>query len=60
MSVSTWKVKLCKLAPTVTALRILNLACPKVRAKPFYVHENQCTKILNLSSPVVVKSHHLL
>ena len=24
-----------------------------VRAEPFYVHESQCTQILNLSSPVI-------
>ena len=51
MSISTWKVKRCKLAPTVTALRTRNFACTNVRAKPFYVHENQCTQIPNLSSP---------
>ena len=28
-----------------------NFACTNVRAEPFYVHENQYTQILNLSSP---------
>ena len=46
MSISTWKVKRCKLAPTVTALRTCNFACTNVRAKPFYVHENQSSPVL--------------
>ena len=41
------------LAPTVTVLCIRNFTWMIVRAKPFYVHENQCTQILNLSSPVI-------
>ena len=51
MSISTWKVNRWKLAPTVTALRTRNFECRNVRAKSFCVHENQCTQILNLSSP---------
>ena len=38
--------------PTVTVLCTGNCACMNVHAEPFYVHENQCTQILNLSSPV--------
>ena len=53
VSISTFKIKQCKLAHTVTVLCTPNFACTNVRAKPFYVHENQCTQILNLSSPVV-------
>ena len=45
-------VKQCKLASTVTALCTRDFACTNVRAKPFYVHKNQCTQILNFSSPV--------
>ena len=41
MSVSTFKIKQCKLAPTVTVLCTHNFACTKFR----------WTKILNLSSP---------
>ena len=51
MSVSTFEIKQCKLAPTVTVLGTHNFACMNVRAKLFYVHENQCTQILYLSSP---------
>ena len=51
MSISTFKIKQCKLAPTVTVLGTHNFACMNVRAKLFYVHENQCTQILYLSSP---------
>ena len=50
MLISIWKVKLCKLALSVTAPCSRNFSCTKVRAKPFYVHENQCIQILNLSS----------
>ena len=53
MSISTFKIKQCKLAPTVTVLGTYNYACTNVRAKPFYVHENQCTQILNLSNPAL-------
>ena len=52
MSLSTWKVKGYKLAPNVTALCTCNFVCTNMHAKPFYVHENQCRQILNLSSPV--------
>ena len=31
MSISTWKVKLCKLAPTVTALCTRNFMCTKIK-----------------------------
>ena len=51
MSIGTFKITQCKLAPTVTFLCTRNFACTNVCAKPFYVHENQCTQILNLSSP---------
>ena len=51
MSISTFKIKRSKLAPTVTVLGTYNYACTNVRAKPFYVHENRCTQILNVSSP---------
>ena len=33
-----------------------NFVCMNVRAKPFYVHVNQCTKISDLSSPVIDQS----
>ena len=51
MSISTIKIKQRKLAPTGTVLCTHNFACTNVHTKPFYVHENQCTQILNLSSP---------
>ena len=51
MSVSTFKNKQCKLAPTVTVLCTHNFACTNVCTKLFYVYENQCMQILNLSSP---------
>ena len=51
-SISSWKVKQCKLAPTVTASRTRNFPCTNVRVKPFYMHKNQGTQILNFSSPV--------
>ena len=54
MSISTIKIKQCKLAPTVTVLCTHNFACTNVHTKPFYVHENECMQILNLSSPVNV------
>ena len=56
MSISTLLIKRCKLAPTVIVLYTRNFACINVRAKPFYVHENQCTQILNLWSPVIGQS----
>ena len=52
MSITTFKIKQCKLATTVTVFWTLNVVCTNVRAKPFQVHENQCTQILNLPSPV--------
>ena len=51
VSISTSKIKTCKLTPTVTVLCIHYFASTNVHAKPFYVDENQCTQILNLSSP---------
>ena len=51
MSISTLYIKRFKLVSTVTALRTCNFAFTNVHAKPFYVHENQCTQISNLSSP---------
>ena len=51
MSISTFKIKQCKLAPTVTVLCTHSFACINVHAEPFYVPENQCMQILNLSSP---------
>ena len=51
MLISTFEIKQCKLAPTVTVLYTRNFACTNVRAEPFYVHESQCRQILNLSSP---------
>ena len=51
VSVSTFKIEQCKLAPTVTVLSTYNFACMNKYAKPFYMHENQCTQISNLSSP---------
>ena len=51
MSISIFKSKQCKLAPTVTALGTDNFAYTNVRAKLFYVHENSSIQILNLSSP---------
>ena len=59
MSVSTLYIKRCKLAPTVTFSCTRNFACKNLRAKPFYVHENQCTQILNLSSPEVVGQSYI-
>ena len=51
MSVSIFKSKQCKLAPTMTALGTDNFAYTNVHVKLFYVHENPCTQILNLLSP---------
>ena len=54
-NIKRWQLancKWCKLAPTITVLCTCSFACTKVRAEPFHVHENQCTQILNLSSPV--------
>ena len=51
MSISTFKIKQCKLVPTVTVLCTHNFVCTNVRTKPFYMHKNHCTQILNLSSP---------
>ena len=42
MVISKLSITSCKLAPTVTVLCTRNFACTNVRAKPFYVHENQC------------------
>ena len=36
----------------MTFLYTHNFACTDMHAKPFHVHENQCTQILNLLSPV--------
>ena len=52
MVISKLQIKRCKLAPTVTFSCTRNFACTNVREEPRYVHENQCTQILNLSSPV--------
>ena len=35
--------------PTATVSYPHNLACANVHVKPFYMHENHCTQILNLS-----------
>ena len=51
VSMSTFKIKQCKLAPPVTVLCTHNFACTNMHTEPFYVHENQCNQILNLSSP---------
>ena len=51
MTISTFKIKQCKLAPTMTVLCTHNFACMNVCTKPFHMHENQCTQILNLLSP---------
>ena len=48
MSISTLQIKQCKLVPTATVSYPQNLACANVNVKPFYMHENQCTQILNL------------
>ena len=37
--------------PAVTVLCTCNFTYMIVRAKPLYMHENQCSRILNLSSP---------
>ena len=37
----------------MTVLCTCNFTCMIVRAKPYYVHGNQCTQILNFSSPVL-------
>ena len=50
ISISTFKIKQCKLAPTMTVLCTHNFACTNVRRKLFYMHENQCLQILNLLS----------
>ena len=52
VSISTLSIKQYKLVPTVTVLCTSNSACMNVHTKPFYLHENQYTKILNLPSPV--------
>ena len=52
MSISTFKIKQCKIVPTVTVLCTHNFACTNVLAKPFYKHENQCMQIFNLLNPV--------
>ena len=61
MSISTFKIKQCKLAPTVTVLCTHNFVCMNVCAKPFYVLKDQCMKIFNLASPnsslIVTVSH---
>ena len=40
MSIFTFKIKQCKLAPTVTVLCKHNFACTNKHAKPFHVHKN--------------------
>ena len=52
MTISKLYIKRCKLTPIVTVLRKRNFGYTNVRAEPFYVHENQCTQILHLLSPV--------
>ena len=42
MSIITFKIKQCTLAPTVTVLWTHNFASTNLHAKPFYMHENQC------------------
>ena len=49
MSVSTLTIANLTIA-TVTVLCARNYASMDVREKQFYVHENQCTPILNLLS----------
>ena len=51
MAVTKLYIKRYKLAPIVTVLCNRKFACMNVRAEPFYMHENQSTQILNLSSP---------
>ena len=53
VSISMFKIEQCKLAPTVTVLCTHNFACMNMCVKPFYMHENQCTQISNLSSPKI-------
>ena len=55
MSISTFKIKQYKLAPTVTVLSTHSFACMNMCLKPFYVHENQCMQILYLLSPEIKK-----
>ena len=33
--------------------------CANVRPEPFYVHENQCTQLLNLLSPGTINNNHM-
>ena len=58
MPISIFKIKQCKLAPTVTVL-CTHKTCTNVLTKPFYVHQNQCMQILNLSSTVKCVSYVL-
>ena len=51
MAISKLLIKQSNLASIVTVLRTRNSECTNVRADPFFVPENQCTQILNLSSP---------
>ena len=53
MSISALSIKWCKLSSLVTFLCTHNLLSRNVHLKPFYVHKNQFTQILNLLSPVV-------
>ena len=55
MSISTFQIKRCKLVTTVTVLNTRSFVSTNVYAKPFYMHENQCTQILSLLSPLVCK-----
>ena len=40
MSISIFKIKQCKLAPTEPVLGTHNFVSMNVRANPFYMHEN--------------------
>ena len=40
MSISIFKIKQCKLAPTEPVLGTHNFVYTNVRTKPFYAHEN--------------------
>ena len=53
MSISTFKIKQCKLVPTLTVLSTHNFECTNMCTKPLYLHENQCTPILNMSTPAL-------
>ena len=44
----------------MTFLCTRDFACTSVRAKPFYVHENQCTQIISLSSSAITFLEYIL